>query len=180
MPSRRCSRIPPSTRALRSRCRLEGAVRRNCANSDRYHHLSGWVSVAASISPRTVGNSALRAVLAYAQCVNYYANCVIPQEETGRVVKSPPCLTPLLATSTSRGIAYLNRHSIVIGVPHRPRPDPPAQDTETPLSRRRAHPPAPARTTAVSRCAAPDRDAAFPPVTRVWFGPSTASETASR
>jgi hypothetical protein len=27
-----------------------------------FHHLSGWVSVAASISPRTVGNSALRAV----------------------------------------------------------------------------------------------------------------------
>ena len=36
-------------------------VCRNSANSDRYHHLSGCVSVAASRSPRTLGNSAFKA-----------------------------------------------------------------------------------------------------------------------
>src|SRR5712691_4269111 len=54
--------MPPSTRAFRSRCRVEGVVLRNCASSDRYHHLPGWLSVAARISPRTVGKSALSAV----------------------------------------------------------------------------------------------------------------------
>src|SRR4029450_1034645 len=53
--------MPPSTSALSSRWRLDGEVPRNCANSERYHHFSGCVSVAASTSPRTVGNSAANA-----------------------------------------------------------------------------------------------------------------------
>lgn len=39
-----------------SRCRLEGLVPRRSASSERYHHLSGCVSIAASTPCRTCGN----------------------------------------------------------------------------------------------------------------------------
>src|SRR5437870_2556668 len=38
-PSLRCCNMPLCSSEISSRCRLDGRVCRNCANSERYHHL---------------------------------------------------------------------------------------------------------------------------------------------
>src|ERR1700735_3528367 len=48
--------MPHCTSALSSRCKLDGWVRIKPASSERYHHLSGRVKVAAKIPCRTTGN----------------------------------------------------------------------------------------------------------------------------
>jgi len=53
--SLRCFNMPLCSSELSSRCRLEGRVWRNSANSERYHHFSGRVRVAASKPCLTVG-----------------------------------------------------------------------------------------------------------------------------
>src|SRR5215831_1621640 len=55
-PSLRCCKMPLCSSELSSRCKLDGRVWRNPASSDRYHHFSGRVRVAASTPCRTLGN----------------------------------------------------------------------------------------------------------------------------
>lgn len=54
-PSLRCCNMPLRSGELSARCRLDGRVWRNSANSDRYHHFAGRVRVAASTPCRTLG-----------------------------------------------------------------------------------------------------------------------------
>src|SRR5438067_1849458 len=55
--------MPVSTSAESSRCRLDGVVPRNSANSERNHHFSGWVRVAARSPCRVFGKRASNVAL---------------------------------------------------------------------------------------------------------------------